>query len=34
MKDQKNAIYYYKTQHKHFLGNPLYQATKQHLNNC
>ena len=30
-KVQKNAIYYNKTQHSNFQGNPLYQATKWHL---
>ena len=28
-----NAIYQDKTQHANFQGNPLYQATKQHINN-
>ena len=28
---QKNAIYQNKTLHVNFLGNLLYQATKQHL---
>ena len=30
---EKNAIYYDKTQHANFRGNPLYQVTKRHLNN-
>ena len=30
-KVQKNAVYKDKTQHANFRGNPLYQATKQHL---
>ena len=30
---RKNPIYEDKTQHAHFWGNLLYQATKQHLNN-
>ena len=29
----KNAVYWDKTQPAHFRGNPLCQATKQHLNN-
>ena len=29
---KKEAIYYVKTQHTNFQGNPLLQATKQHLN--
>ena len=29
---QKNTVYQDKTQHANFLGNPLYQATKWHLN--
>ena len=32
-KIQKNAIYEDKTEHTNFQGNPLYQATKRHLNN-
>ena len=32
-KVQNNAIYLDKTQHVNFGGNPLYQATKWHLNN-
>ena len=32
-KVQWNAIYQDETQHANFLGNPLYQATKRHLNN-
>ena len=32
-KVQKNAIYYNKTQHANFLGNPFYRATERHLNN-
>ena len=32
-KVQNNAIYSDKTQHAIFGGNPLYQATKWHLNN-
>ena len=32
-KGQKNAVYQDKTQHANFRGNPLYQATKRHLNN-
>ena len=30
---QKNADYQDKTQRANFRGNPLYQATKRHLNN-
>ena len=30
---QKNAIYLDKTQYANCRGNPLYQATKQNLNN-
>ena len=29
---QKNADYQDKTQRANFRGNPLYQATKRHLN--
>ena len=32
-KAEKNVIYFDKTQHANFLGNPLYQATKQYLSN-
>ena len=32
-KVQKNAICEDKTQYANFRGNPLYQATKRHLNN-
>ena len=32
-KKKKKAIYQDKSQHVNFQGNPLYQATKQHLNN-
>ena len=32
IKVKKNAIYYVKTQHANFQGNPLFKATKQHLN--
>ena len=32
-KVKKNAVYYDKTQHANFRGKPLFQATKQHLNN-
>ena len=32
-KFEKNAIYYHKTQHANFRCNPLYQATKQLVNN-
>ena len=32
-KVQKNAIYCDKTQTANVRGNPLYQATKRHLNN-
>ena len=30
---RKKPIYEDKTQHAHFQGNLLYQATEQHLNN-
>ena len=30
---KNNAIYQDKTQHANFRGNPLYKATKPHLNN-
>ena len=30
---QHHDIYYDKTQHANSRGNPLYQETKQHLNN-
>ena len=29
---KKKVIYYDKTQHGHFQGKPLFQATKQQLN--
>ena len=32
-KVRKNAIYQDKTQHANVRGNPLYKATKRHLNN-
>ena len=31
-KVKKNSVYYDKIQHEFFLGSPLFQATKQHLN--
>ena len=33
-KVKKNAVYYGKTQHANFRGKPLFQATKQPLNNA
>ena len=33
-KIKKNTIHWDKTQHTNFRGNPFYEATKQHLNNC
>ena len=33
MKVQKNAVYWGKTQHANFQGNPLHQATKRLLKN-
>ena len=32
-KVQMNAYFNMDTQYAHFQGNPLYQATKWHLNN-